>query len=431
INEQMDNIPGYGYIAPKGGAFVRMSSYDNWYGTEPPPNYSVSVNEAPLTPAAPSGPTSGEAGTSYTYRVKTTDPDGDTITYTIDWGDGESHTTGSKSSGTTAYPGHAWSEPGTYAVRVRATDSEGDVSAWSPSLSVTITVPAANQPPLTPAAPSGAAGGESGTLYRYAVTTTDPDGDSIAYTIDWGDGTSSTTDQLDSGAVGSLIHTWSEAGTYLVKVRATDSEGNVSAWSPTLAVNMTTPGQVPLTPGAPQGTASGESGVSYAYSVMTTDPNGDSLTYTIDWGDGTSSTIDEVDSGAVASAIHAWSEVGTYQVKVKATDSEGNTSEWSLPVSVSISAPDAAPPADGATGEGISGVLKSLVKRQETSPADGTGGSSMPPSPIEVQPLSVPEGGSGLVWWLVITSALLGAAVLLVRAVVVATVPERSGGDFK
>ncbi|MDM7998589.1 MAG: hypothetical protein QUS33_00955, partial [Dehalococcoidia bacterium] len=42
INEQMDNIPGYGYIAPKGGAFVRMSSYDNWYGTEPPPNYSVS-----------------------------------------------------------------------------------------------------------------------------------------------------------------------------------------------------------------------------------------------------------------------------------------------------------------------------------------------------------------------------------------------------
>ena len=256
INQQMDNIPGYGYQAPNGGAFVRMTAKDNWYGTTPPPDYSSpEVNQPPATPGAPGGgTTSGKTGTSYTYSVKTTDPDGDTITYTIDWGDGTSYTTGSKSSGTTAYPGHTWTQAGTYAVKVRATDSKANVSAWSPSRSVTIATPN-NQPPLTPAAPSGPVSGKTGTSYTYSVKTTDPDGDTITYTIDWGDGTSYTTGSKSSGTTAYPGHTWTQAGTYAVKVRATDSKANVSAWSPSRSVVIAsafTASQTPVTPAAPE-----------------------------------------------------------------------------------------------------------------------------------------------------------------------------------
>jgi hypothetical protein len=168
--------------------------------------------------------------------VTTTDPDGDMITYTLDWGDGTTSSTGSHMSGTKDDTAHAWKQAGTYAVKVRGTDSEGNVSVWSPSLTVVIAIAVSNQPPATPAAPSGPVSGQPGIYYTYWVTTTDPDGDMIRYEFDWGDGTTSRSGFQMSGAKDDTSHAWKQAGTYAVKVRGTDSEGNVSAWSPSLTV---------------------------------------------------------------------------------------------------------------------------------------------------------------------------------------------------
>ena len=246
----LDNQPTY--------PFVRMSVNDNWFGTTSPPGYSApAVNQPPLTPAAPEGTASGQVGASYTYSAETTDPDGDNIAYHIHWGDGTSSTTDQLNSGVTGSANHAWTQAGTYAVTVRAMDSEGSASAWSPSLSVTISDTASvfSQPPLTPVTPAGTASGRVGTSYTYSVKTTDPDGDNIAYHIHWGDGTSSTTGQLNSGVTGSASHAWTQAGTYAVTVRATDSEGSLSAWSPSLTVVIAsafTASQTPVTPAAPE-----------------------------------------------------------------------------------------------------------------------------------------------------------------------------------
>jgi hypothetical protein len=340
INEQMDNMPGYGYIAPKGGGFVRMSAYDNWYGTTAP----TSTNSAPATPAAPSGPASGVPGTSCTFGVRTTDPDGDTITYNTDWGDGTSYTTSGKTSGTTAYPTHSWAKSGTFAVKVKATDSKGNTSAWSPSLNVTIAgASTANQPPLTPAAPHGPVSGETGILCGYKVITTDPDGDTITYTIDWGDGTSHMTLSKTSGTAAYPGHTWTRAGTYAVKVRATDSKGNTSAWSPPVSLTITGAFQAsavtnspPTAPVAPSGAASALTSSEYEYSAATTDPDGDYVSYTFDWGDGTVTTVPEVESGATTYASHVWHLPGTYVVKVTAADFEGAVSDWSDAITVTV-----------------------------------------------------------------------------------------------
>jgi len=84
------------------------------------------------------------AKAGYTYSASTTDPDGDNISYLFDWGDGsDSGWRGPYTSGATAFATHLWSSPGTYQVRVKASDEQGAVSGWSSSLTVYV-----NQPPV-------------------------------------------------------------------------------------------------------------------------------------------------------------------------------------------------------------------------------------------------------------------------------------------
>lgn len=96
-------------------------------------------------------------------------------------------------------------------------------------------------PPDTPDKPSGALSGQTGTSYTYRTSATDMDDDRIAYTFDWDDGTSTTTDYTDSGFSVSARHSWVDPGTYSVKVKAVDSEKMESGWSDRLTVIITSP----------------------------------------------------------------------------------------------------------------------------------------------------------------------------------------------
>lgn len=328
----MQSLDNLGYTP-----YVRMKVYDNWYGSTPPPG--VTPNDPPAKPSAPIGPTSGETATSYEYRATTTDPDGDTVSYTFYWSDGSTSTTGLLNSGATAYVSHTWTKAGTYAVYVGATDSEGNASDWSSGLTVEIAA-TSNNPPATPSAPLGTTSGAMSTSYQYRATTTDPDSDKVCYTFYWSDGSTSTTDLLDSGATAYVSHTWTGAGTYTVYVRATDSKGANSAWSPGLTVEIAdSSNDPPAKPSTPVGTASGVILTQYQYQSATIDPDGDRVWYTFYWGDGSTSTTSLLDPGATVSAGHAWTEAGTYGVYVMATDSEGNDSSWSYGLTVKVTNP--------------------------------------------------------------------------------------------
>jgi len=99
---------------------------------------STAVNNAPIMPTMPSGPGSGKIGRTYRYTTSATDPDGDTLKYTFDWGDGVTSVTRSVKSGTSASSSHTWGKAGTYQIKVMATDSKGASSVWSSRLVVTI-----------------------------------------------------------------------------------------------------------------------------------------------------------------------------------------------------------------------------------------------------------------------------------------------------
>jgi len=432
----MQSLDNLGYTP-----YVRMTVYDNWYGTTPPPG--VSLNNAPAKPSAPSGTASGVILTQYEYLAKTTDTDGDKISYTFYWADGNTSTTALLDSGATAAASHTWTQAGTYGVYVRATDSKGANSAWSSGMTVEI-ADSSNNAPAKPFAPSGTASGVILTQCQYQAATTDPDGDGVWYTFNWGDGTISTTNLLDSGATASASHTWTQAGTYGVYVRATDSEGNASGWSPGLTVNIvkpfqpsTTTNNAPTTPPTPSGPTSGETSTVYQYVALTTDPDADTLLYTFDWGDGSSSTTAQVDSGVVSSASHTWTQPGTYAIQVKATDSEGAVSASSSALSVSVLSPPPAAPATPATpaaapAQETSAVVIPTVETPTESPTLGP-----PTAAVENAggSLSPAVGGSsaggpqrsGLVWWLFSVSVIVGGAVLLTGAIVRDTISEPPG----
>ena len=97
-------------------------------------------NLPPVTPAAPTGPTSGFTGVSYSFSATTTDPEGDNISYMFDWGNGNmSSWIGPYSSGGTATTSYAWASAGSYNVKVKAKDSNDAESGWSPAHAITIT----------------------------------------------------------------------------------------------------------------------------------------------------------------------------------------------------------------------------------------------------------------------------------------------------
>jgi hypothetical protein len=87
----------------------------------------------------------------------------------------------------------------------------------------------------------------------------------------------------------------------------------------------------PYPPEPPQitGPQYGKINVEYEYNFVSTHPEGDDLTYIIDWGDG--SDIEEhgwYPSGEKITVKHAWCEEGTYTIKAKAREIGGLESSW-------------------------------------------------------------------------------------------------------
>jgi hypothetical protein len=65
------------------------------------------------------------------------------------------------------------------------------------------------------------------------VFTTDPNSDDVYYWVDWDDGTNTGwVGPFPSGMMVTLNHTWSQPGTYTLKVKAKDTYGLESIWTP-------------------------------------------------------------------------------------------------------------------------------------------------------------------------------------------------------
>jgi hypothetical protein len=93
----------------------------------------------PLIPDVPIGPTEGEIHIPQMFSTSATDPESNQIYYCFSWGDGTVDWVGPYASGETVEASHAWNEPGSYSVMVKAQDEFGVQSDWSDDTLITIT----------------------------------------------------------------------------------------------------------------------------------------------------------------------------------------------------------------------------------------------------------------------------------------------------
>lgn len=197
----------------------------------------IEANDPPSRPSTPTGPSSGRPGQSCQFAASATDPDGDDIQLAFDWGDGSQATSEFFSTGTVISASHAWSKAGTYPVRARAIDIYAGKSGWSATRKVKISG-SMNHPPNGPSSPTGVSRGQVGKSYPFIGYTADIDQDQMRYTFDWGDGSSTDTAMIASGKSAKAAHSWCEAGTYEVRIMATDSNGGKSDWSASKKVTI-------------------------------------------------------------------------------------------------------------------------------------------------------------------------------------------------
>jgi len=192
-------------------------------------------SEPPQTPNVPSGPGEWIQNLECTFYASTTDPEGDSIYYLFDWGDGNfSEWAGPFASGETGHASHIWSDLGNYEIKVRARDAWGAVSDWSETFMLSIISNTEPDKPLLNGPRKGALNQE----LSFKISAIDPNDHDVYYLIFWGDDNNTGWNgPYSSGQEVELNHTWTSLGEFTVLAVAKDFIGDQSD-SVTLKINI-------------------------------------------------------------------------------------------------------------------------------------------------------------------------------------------------
>jgi hypothetical protein len=220
----------------------------------------VGANSPPKISGTPA--TSGTVGQAYAFRPTASDPDGQTLKFSIGnkpvWAS-FSTTTGRLAGTPTA--------PGTFSnIVIRVSDGISTVGL--PAFTLTI---GANSPPKISGTP--ATSGTVGQAYAFQPTASDPDGQTLNFSIGnkppWASFSTTT---------GRLAGTPTIAGTFgNIVIRVTDGIATTSL--PAFSISIQGTNRAPTISGTP--TTSVKAGQAYAFEPTAADADGDTLKFTI------------------------------------------------------------------------------------------------------------------------------------------------------
>jgi PKD repeat protein len=181
--------------------------------------------------AAPTGtitvPPSNEsvtAGTPVNFQGSGTDPKGETLTVAWNFGDGGSAT------GYTAT--HTYASTGTFTVTMTVTNTDGVSDPNPPTRMVTVTSSQASNPTGTITMPASNTSAYAGYAVNFAGSGSDPKGETLTATWDFGDGGTATGF--------TATHTYASAGTYTVTFTVKNTDGVSDPNPPTRIITVTT-----------------------------------------------------------------------------------------------------------------------------------------------------------------------------------------------
>ena len=261
---------------------------------------TVNSTAVPLTFSA--SPNSGQIPLATTFTVSASDPNGLPLSYSIQFGDGQS------TSGTLddPYPdltiADTYGTSGTYYASIEVSDGAGGAATATTTINAL--------PPTTPLSASLQVVPSSGfapLTTQIQIGTAAPTGEDLTYLVNFGDGTQSSSGTIPAGAI---AHTYTQTGDYTVQLSVSNGTQTATA---SAQVTVTAAPAVVAEAGDPQ-TASVGSPVNF--SGAGSYPSSDISRYQWNFGDGS--------TGSGEFPQHHYSTAGTYTASLTVTGAGGS-----------------------------------------------------------------------------------------------------------
>jgi|GEM_PF-2176220 len=285
----------------------------------------------------------------YAYTVEATDPDGDTITYSLNIKPNEMNIS-SLTGGITWIPATS----GNYNVTVNASD--GDLSDTQ-SFTITVTE-TPNQSPTASFTADLTSGVASLEVSFNASSSSDSDGSIISYAWDFKDGS--------TGNGQSINHTFSSIGSYNVELTVTDDKGATDSLTKTITVTDSIVSNQSPTASFTANPTSGVAPLEVSFNASnSSDSDGSITSYAWDFKDG------ETGNGEIIS--HTFSSIGSYNVELTVTDDKGATDSLTKTITVTDSIVSNQSPTASFTANPTSGVAPLEVSFNASSSSDSDG----------------------------------------------------------
>ena len=288
------------------GSYTVSLTVDDGQGGADTDTLSVQVsNVAPTIDfATQDGPQ--PEGSAVAFDASASDPGDDTLTYTWDFGDGAPTVTGASVS-------HAYDDEGTWSVTLTVSDGDGGTDSEPLTVQTTNVAPVIDQVTQDGPVPEG-------TPVNLSASATDPGADTLSWTWDFGDSSPTA-----SGAA--VSHTYATGGVYTVTVIVIDGDGGTDTDTTTVVVSNAGPTIDSITQDGPVPEVTPVN-----LTASATDPGGDPLTYTWDFGDGSPAQTGQAVS-------HVYADDATWTATVTVDDGDGGISVGTIDVVVTNTAP--------------------------------------------------------------------------------------------
>ncbi len=264
------------------------------------PVVKAPIADVTVTPNQGDGPLEVGADAS-----GSSDPQDQDLTYTFDWGDGTDPTIGAKPAASHTYFTRPNEMESSYTLTLMATNTSGLSSSVKQDITVTAPAPKAvlSVKPGEGPGPLPVTADASG--------STDPQEQDLTYTFDWGDGDATT------GAEPTASHTYvtrpkESRSSYTLALIVT----NTSGLSTTVKQEITVTAQEPVAILDVTRRFGWWSLWARADMSGSFDPQGEGLTCSLNWGDGTAESQVDCESRA----LHHYSRGGTYTVTLTVTN---------------------------------------------------------------------------------------------------------------
>ncbi len=210
------------------------------------------------------------------------------FSYLVDFGDGSTSTS---ATGTHDYP-----TPGVYPMTCTVTDTDGDVD------DDTVGIHVLDNPPVVDLIVTPSTSGVEGDSFHFFCNVTGGN-EPLGYVLDFGDGTSTTSDTAD--------HTYGLEGSYNATCTVTDLDGDVGLDDEVIDIANNPP-----TVNLVANTTSGLEPLTVNFTCEVGGGN-EPFSYVVDFGDGTPSV-------AADNAVHTYPTEGDFDATCTVTDVDGD-----------------------------------------------------------------------------------------------------------